>query len=291
MADSKPAPVRYLKTDFTHGSEQRRVSKPVNVRYFKKRVPQETGHSLSPMGRYFGPGANFNQVDQIQQGDDMRFSMGRSQPQGEDSSDVTQPDFSRELDAERSRPEPGMPRQKTRNISRESDRQSNSEASFARSSERSERPRQARPARTKPRQEPRRRDNDRKSFGDNVSGKRAVHIWSVEEEEYFRQKQGNDAREPVDFEPEKLKTEFLPSVTKKVERQTQGVPEGFLGGQYKSSIPQRKGGVLDNVVRYAERNESYFLEDTKALVEKVRSLVPMGGKGDGKGRFAVNAAS
>jgi hypothetical protein len=63
----------------------------------------------------------------------------------------------------------------------------------------------------------------------------------------------------------------------RTEDQTQALMQKLLGGKYEMVKPQQGKDVLANVARHVDRNESYFPDDQRSLLEKVRSILPMEG--------------
>ena len=59
-----------------------------------------------------------------------------------------------------------------------------------------------------------------------------------------------------------------------VEDHTQSLLQKLLGGKYELSKPLEGRDIFSHVARYTDRNESYFPDDQKSLLEKVKSLMP-----------------
>lgn len=74
-----------------------------------------------------------------------------------------------------------------------------------------------------------------------------------------------------------------------VEAEQQNLMQKLLGGRYEFTKPQIGKGILGDVARYADRNESYFPDDQRSLLEKVRSIMPPD-QGDRTGKSAKAAA-
>lgn len=73
------------------------------------------------------------------------------------------------------------------------------------------------------------------------------------------------------------------SLSAKTEKQTQELMQKLLGGKYEMMKPQPGKDVLGNVARHINRNESYFPDDQRILLEKVKSILPTEtGRGGGK---------
>ena len=91
---------------------------------------------------------------------------------------------------------------------------------------------------------------------------------------------------PTDGDEEKLKESTL--VSENGNQQVQALMEKFLGGNYEK-FNHGRGEPLSHVERYAHRNDSYYPPDEKALMEKVRSLLPNRKPDKGGGKNEVDA--
>ena len=58
------------------------------------------------------------------------------------------------------------------------------------------------------------------------------------------------------------------------EKQTQSLLQKLLGGKYQFSKPREGKDILSHVARYTDRNESYYPDDQRSLLQKVTSLMP-----------------
>ena len=56
--------------------------------------------------------------------------------------------------------------------------------------------------------------------------------------------------------------------------QTDALMQKLWGGKYELVRPTQEKDIIGHVARQADRNESYYLEDEKTLLEKIRSLLP-----------------
>ena len=74
-----------------------------------------------------------------------------------------------------------------------------------------------------------------------------------------------------------------------VDQQTQLLLQKLFGGGYELTGSVPKGDILGQVTGYTDRNESYFPNDQKSLLEKVRSLMPQN-TGRGSGESSKNQA-
>ena len=61
----------------------------------------------------------------------------------------------------------------------------------------------------------------------------------------------------------------------KAKQQTDALLEKLWTGKYKMTRPQKEKDILGHVARQTDRNESYYPEDEKSLLEKVRSILPV----------------
>lgn len=75
-------------------------------------------------------------------------------------------------------------------------------------------------------------------------------------------------------DPSSEGTKETPSTSDETEFQTQSLLQKLLGGQYEFTRSQQSKGIMGNVARHTDRNESYFPIDQKSLLEKVKSLLP-----------------
>ncbi|KAL2058246.1 hypothetical protein ABVK25_001864 [Lepraria finkii] len=60
----------------------------------------------------------------------------------------------------------------------------------------------------------------------------------------------------------------------KIKQQTDALLEKLWTGKYELTRPQMEKDILGHVARQTDRNESYYPEDEKSLLEKVRSILP-----------------
>ena len=60
----------------------------------------------------------------------------------------------------------------------------------------------------------------------------------------------------------------------KTKQQTDALLEKLWTGKYEMTRPQKEKDILGHVARQTDRNESYYPEDEKSLLEKVRSMLP-----------------
>jgi len=72
------------------------------------------------------------------------------------------------------------------------------------------------------------------------------------------------------------------SLVPETEDQTQVLMQKLLGGTYQMVKPQQEKDILGNVARHVGRNESYFPDDQRILLEKVRSILPADAGSNGK---------
>ena len=56
--------------------------------------------------------------------------------------------------------------------------------------------------------------------------------------------------------------------------QTDALMQKLWGGKYELVRPTQEKDIIGHVARQADRNESYYAEDEKSLLEKIRSLLP-----------------
>ncbi|KAK4690297.1 hypothetical protein P7C71_g6461, partial [Lecanoromycetidae sp. Uapishka_2] len=76
------------------------------------------------------------------------------------------------------------------------------------------------------------------------------------------------------------KGEIIPPKTAK---QTEELMQKLFGGKYEMVKPRQGKDILGNVAMHIDRNESYFPDDQRILLEKVRSILPADtGKGGEK---------
>ena len=66
------------------------------------------------------------------------------------------------------------------------------------------------------------------------------------------------------------KTTRLPDT----QAQTDALMQKLWGGKYELVRPTQEKDIIGHVARQADRNESYYAEDEKSLLEKIRSLLP-----------------
>ena len=59
-----------------------------------------------------------------------------------------------------------------------------------------------------------------------------------------------------------------------IKQQTDALLEKLWTGKYEMTRPQKEKDILGHVARQTDRNESYYPEDEKSLLEKVRSILP-----------------
>ena len=72
-----------------------------------------------------------------------------------------------------------------------------------------------------------------------------------------------------------LVTETPSTPSGEVKKQTEALMQKLLGGKYVFTGPREGKDILGNVARLAERNESYYPDDQKSLLAKVKSLMPV----------------